>query len=149
MNWRINGDVKIEMENVDQARLVIVTFSMEAIAQLCLGLSMLWHRLVESLSLQGSGITLVFGQCGSDGDARALVTWKARGATLKLSSTELEYWLCFFLRGVRDGMAEVDHIDVEADPSSGSELPGFFVLKVPNAAPPVSAEEARRRLGLE
>jgi hypothetical protein len=148
MNWRIKGDVKIEMEDVDNSRLVIVTFSTEAIAQLCLGLSMLWHRLVESLSLQGSGVTLVFGRCGSDGDARALVSWKDRGAALKLSSKELEYWLCFFLRGVRDGMAEVDHIDVEADPSSSAELPGFFVLKVPNAAPPVSAEEARQRLGL-
>jgi hypothetical protein len=149
MNWQINGDVSIEMEDVDQERLVIVTFSDKAVAQLCLGLSMLWHRLVESVSLQGSGVTLGVGRADSDGDARAMVTWKNRRASLRLSAKELEYWLCFFLRGVRDGMAEVDHIDVEADSSSSAELPGFFVLKVPNAAPPVSAEEARRRLGME
>jgi len=149
MNWRINGDVKIEVEDVDLERLVVVTFSPEAIPQLCLGLSMLWHRLVESVSLQGSGFALNVGRAESDGDARAVVTWKHRGAAVRLSAKEHEYWLCFFLRGVRDGMAEVDHIDVEADSSSSTEPAGFFVLKVPNAAPPVSAEEARRRLGMK
>lgn len=148
MNWKINGDTKIDMTDVDQARLVIITFTPEAVVQLCLGLSMLWHRLVESVSLQGSGVTLVFGRCESNETARALVAWKGRGASLQLSSQELEYWLSFFLRGFRDGMAEVDHIDVETDSPSSTEPSGFFVLKVPDAVPPVSAEEARRRLGL-
>jgi hypothetical protein len=66
-----------------------------------------------------------------------------------LSPTELEYWLTFFLAYFRDGVGEVDHIDLDLTASGVKDTPGLFLtLAVPQASPPLSEEQARRRLGL-
>jgi hypothetical protein len=54
----------------------------------------------------------------------------------------------FCLRTVRNGAAEVDHLDIDASPTEASGKLGNFVLRFPVATAPVSEEEARRRLGL-
>ena len=65
---------------------------------------------------------------------------------VRLGLRELERWTFFFLRYYRDGMAEVDHIDTSARWDYGGECD--LTLKVSKYTPPVSEEEARRRLGL-
>lgn len=65
---------------------------------------------------------------------------------VEIAQVELERWQAFFLKYYRDGVAEVDHFDVSGLSSDGSSCE--LVVKVGNAAPPVSGEEARRRLGL-
>jgi hypothetical protein len=47
---------------------------------------------------------------------------------------------------VRDGMAEVDHIDLELTRQTHEAVD--LCIMYPSSAPPVSPEEARRRLGL-
>jgi len=54
--------------------------------------------------------------------------------------------LHFFLRTIRDGSAEVDHVDVDAVAENGTAT--SVVLKFPAHAAPVSADEVRRRLGI-
>lgn len=52
----------------------------------------------------------------------------------------------FLLKTVRDGSAEVDHVDIEALDQSGAGTTVAF--KLPTSRPPLSPEETRRRLGL-
>jgi hypothetical protein len=51
---------------------------------------------------------------------------------------------CFFLRYFRDGFAEVDHVDIDDTANAG----GYLTFVVSEFAPPVSPDEAKRRLGL-
>lgn len=66
---------------------------------------------------------------------------------VSLGRIALEAWLVFFLKYYRDGRAEVDHLDFEAAWDTGDACD--FTLKVALHKPPVSADEARRRLGLD
>lgn len=77
---------------------------------------------------------------------RARCAWKEQSLKVMLSQAELEYWMSFFLKYYRDGVAEVDHLDVEADSARGEVVD--IIVKVSQAAPPVTDAEARRRLGL-
>jgi hypothetical protein len=83
------------------------------------------------------------------GPVRDRATAESRPGLLALilSETELEYWRSYFLRYYREGAADVDHIDVEA--TSIRPAGGVIDLRVrvARAVPPVSPEEARRRLG--
>ena len=54
----------------------------------------------------------------------------------------------FFLTYFRDGIAAVDHVDVQAiTGEDGQEC--YITFMVPESAPPVSSAEARKRLGLK
>jgi hypothetical protein len=55
-------------------------------------------------------------------------------------------WLSFFLKYYRDGMAEVDHMDVEANDTRNSESVIDLVVKVAHARPPISEDQLRWRL---
>lgn len=67
--------------------------------------------------------------------------------TLAVSPTELNYWQVFFLRAWSDGAAAVDHIDLDI-PRGPSAMAGLFVKVIANQSnPPLTAEEARERLG--
>ena len=66
---------------------------------------------------------------------------------IKVSSEELEYWLTFFMGLYRDGVATVNHIDV--DLLSSDTIRSTLTLEVLEVAEPVSEIEAKRRLGLD
>lgn len=78
---------------------------------------------------------------------RAIAERTADRLTLTLSDTELGYWLLYFLRYYRDGVADVNHIDLEAASNAPSGGVVDVRVRVARAVPPVSPEEARRRLG--
>jgi hypothetical protein len=116
---------------------------------LTIGLCLLWNKLVSRLDVVDAGDQFVLQlSTGSiPGDCRATVTWEKNSALLVLSETELKALMFFCLRSARDGLAEVDHVDIEAEPAVAGGRSGSFVLKFPTAKPPVSANQARRRLG--
>jgi hypothetical protein len=66
---------------------------------------------------------------------------------VSLGRIALEVCLVYFLKYYRDGLADVDHLDFEATWDTGDACD--FSLKVALHKPPVSAEEARKRLGLD
>ena len=113
-----------------------------------LGLALLHEELIDKLSLRPSTgrWTLRLHRSGRACDSR-LSRYGEQRLELALSQLELERWLVFFLKYHRDGQAEVDHLDVETTWTTG--VPCDLVLKVSQFAAPVSADEARRRLGLE
>jgi hypothetical protein len=67
---------------------------------------------------------------------------------LRLGGTQLELLEVFTLRSIRDGAAEVDHIDLEVDFEGDAQKEWTFTLQFPAAAPLLSEDELRRRLGL-
>ncbi|AGA24786.1 hypothetical protein [Singulisphaera acidiphila] len=56
----------------------------------------------------------------------------------------LDYLRSFFARYYRDGVAEVDHVDIEVD----DPQMGYITVSVDEHLPPVSSDEVRRRLGI-
>ena len=64
---------------------------------------------------------------------------------LRLTRTELRAWLYFFLRAVRDGAPDANHFDCEL---RGGLAPVDLVVTAEGAKKPMTAEEARKRLGL-
>jgi hypothetical protein len=76
------------------------------------------------------------------------VRWHDKYIDLIISRTELDAWLHFFLMYYRDGIGDVDHIDVDVTSNQGGSKNLFLVLMIPEARPPVSEAEVRRRLGM-
>jgi hypothetical protein len=62
--------------------------------------------------------------------------------TVALCERDLDFVKHFYFRYYRDGMAEVDHIDIETDDGS------YLILSAEDSIPPVSSDEAKRRLGI-
>lgn len=149
MNWRIEKSCRIESTEIDHVKLWNVDLLEPAVSRLALGLCLLSNNLVAAMDLVGmSGDVLSISKHNKPGTYAARVAWRKKAALIELSPIELEALMTFCLLAVRDGVAQVDHVDIEATSARSGEQDGSFVLKFPQAAPPVSAEEARRRLGL-
>ena len=75
--------------------------------------------------------------------------WKAGSQSghfiISLTESALGYLRSFFARYYRDGVAEVDHIDIESDEPKF----GYITIGVDEHLQPVSSEEVKRRLGIE
>ena len=143
--------VTIEVDTRPEEDTVLVIFPPEAIVPWTLALCMLSRSLAESVTLSGAKQQCVV-RLDPDVEAgdRAQFRWRGPDRLeLDISPNELDFWEHFFLKYVRDGVAEVELIDLEATGDTGTEKKLFMMLKVPDAAPPVSAEEARRRLGMQ
>jgi len=61
---------------------------------------------------------------------------------LRLTTVQISFMLDYLLRTYRDGIADVDHIDIEVDNGD------YVIVRSPEARAPLSADEAKRRLGL-
>lgn|SRR5574341_94789 len=125
---------------------LVIEFSDESISDLCAGLFLLKEGLITSLSVsEKSGNGKLNIRTLTDND-QSQVTWEANTAQIKLNENDFEYCSHFFLKYYRDGIAEVDHIDIEyAGDDSGAAL-GYIVMKVSRYHPPGSAEELRQLL---
>ena len=118
----------------------------------CLELVLLERGLIDAtrVTAQDGSFSLVIKVAESIGDAEiGRVVWDNPSvAEVRLSRTEIERWVYFYLKFYRDQYGEVDHIDADLEGSGGS-TGVFLVLKVPQASPPRRAgPELRRRLGL-
>lgn len=130
---------------------VVIDIGEQAIATWCVELCMLEKRLIESLTVRSDSHDPFSLQIqNGPGDASgATVKWSDQRAKLCISRTELESWIAFFLTYYRDGIASVDHLDVDVPASGKDSTKGIFlVMRVSHALQPVSETEARRRLGL-
>lgn len=145
-------DATLQMRTIDGQNTAVFAPSSAAMGQLCIDLSLLWHQLVTRLVLECAerqhltiGVDEKFG--ASTG---AVGVWSPPSIRLTMSRTELERWLVFALKYCRDGMGEVDHIDLEARDSPNGERETVFVtFKVPTAKEPLSQEELRKLLRMK
>jgi len=67
---------------------------------------------------------------------------------MSLTHNDLDYILHFFLKYFRDGVADVDHIDLDVVSDSDSQQ-STIKFQVRDSIGPVSAKEAKKRLGLK
>ncbi len=151
MNWRLEKSCSIVVRSVGaDATDAILKVNLHAISldQVCIGLCLLREELIVTLDLVDTTakMTLRFERAGYKGSTEIK---SENGRTiLSLDQTELDRWMHFALRTVRDGAAEVDHIDLDAPMADQSGRAISVVVTFPSSLPPVSEEEARRRLGL-
>lgn len=132
----------VENLKVEGQSFLKVNVSNEVLRDWALSLELLHERLVEAM---------VFPCCGSftgielkiaDGNESEFRENKGR-LIISLSAQALDFVRHFFLRYYRDEVAEVDHIDIEN--SDG----GYITFFVDRFQPPVSANEVKRRLGID
>lgn len=147
MNRRTDDACEMEWKRFGTGDYLAVTLNAAALKDVCLGLCMLREQLVMSVELGAASKkeTLCIGR-QSGGVTSAVVRRDRDRTSVLLGEIDLEMLLHFFLRTARDGVAEVDHVDVEAFDRNGT--PTSVVLKFPAHAAPVSADEVRRRLGV-
>lgn len=78
---------------------------------------------------------------------RARGAWRGNTLQVAITATELEMWICFYCRYLRDGFAPVNHIDVEIDATENSQFTPFLILYAEDDAAPLDPAEAKRRQG--
>lgn len=132
---RSNGRVQIDFADAEPGRVALELALLRV--ELC-------DMVVVRTTSGRHVVRLLRGQVPTNASA----VWRDDRLELSLSSVALEGLLGFFLKYYRDGMADVDHVDLEA---RAPEVEGGIVdvmVRVGRSAPPVSGEEARKRLGL-
>ena len=149
MNKHLQLPVDIELVHHSGQTVLRLRFHREALRDWCLGLTLLSDALIENLSVTGEhgrkGVQVQLG-AKPDGVGPVRVSLKPDPMRVEITCNNMDYLQHFFLKYYRDGVAEVDHIDLQAiDMDSGEE--GIYVtFQVPDARPSVSAGEAERRL---
>jgi hypothetical protein len=78
---------------------------------------------------------------------RTQASFESNATRVRMTPDDLDYLLHFFLKYFRDGVAEVDHLDLDVESQTNNE-DSTITFKVPDSAQPLNAEEAKRRLGL-
>lgn len=139
------GVVKYASQPV--ARIVV---DRDGIVDWCLVLSLIRERLIDSALLVDIRTNKKLRVQLGSAERRTIAAPSQNGDRLDLvlAPTDLDYVLHGFLKYYRDGVAEVDHFDVQADFGTNSGADGYVTFVAPDAAPPVTEEEARRRLGI-
>ncbi|WP_431050324.1 hypothetical protein [Roseateles sp. L2-2] len=133
MNWRLAGTCSLTggEDGTFMPAGLKVRLLAGSLHQFCIGLCLLDKGLVESLDL-----------VESDSDRVLRLTAGARSTSvqsiknkivLSLDGTELERWVHFTLRTVRDGVAEVDHLDVDARVEGGEAEATTIVVVFPGS----------------
>lgn len=143
--------IPVVFESLDHAQesALFVKFDRGALRDWCLGLCLLHERLIDTLVVSNESgqksveINVVW---TAERGTRVQAELNKEKALMKVTETHLGYLLEFFLTYYRDGVAAVDHVDLQADIRGTKNKNGYIVFKVPDFVPPVTPEEAERRL---
>ena len=140
----------IKMNDSSTDRILIIDFGDSPIIEWCLELILLKEDLCDSISITDNDYKykIILSKTNNlPRNDRARINFQKDKIILEITNTELEYWINFFLKYYRDGLAEVDHFDIEVltNPNEKNIQINF---QVANYSLPVSEEEALKRLGL-
>lgn len=150
MKKHLHLPIRLELVRYPTQMALLVTFESEAILEWCLGLCMLKEGVIEALIVSGkrTETKLEIRKAAKNESASiSQASFESAATILMLPPPNLGYLLHFFLKYCRDGMGEVDHIDLEVD-SKTEKCESTITFNVPKAVPPMSAEECKKRLGL-
>ena len=78
--------------------------------------------------------------------AKASITFQTQCSDVRLTGNNVDYLCQFFLKYYRDGVAEVDHVDLEASNAETGDQEVYVTFQVSESKLPLSPEEAKRRL---
>jgi hypothetical protein len=149
MKKHLQLSLNVELVRYPQQTAFTISLNRESLRDWCLGLSLLKEDLIETLAVSAERGKRKFEielLASAGPTVRAQADFSSETTRLKITPNHADYLLHFFLKYYRDGAAEVDHVDVEAaSPDEGSEGT-YITFKVPDSSPPLSPEEAERRL---
>jgi hypothetical protein len=151
-NWTMNQHARlaIEIELVRHAEqnVLRLQFDREALRDWCLGLCLLKEGLVEAfivseLRAQGKKVNFVLEpQLG--GNAR--ITLNPQSSKVVMTKNNLDCLHRYFLKYYRDGVAEVDHLDLQAVDAETGDNEVYITFQVPESREPITPEKAKARL---
>jgi len=146
MNRQIFDACDLAWKRSNDDEYLVANLTARALQETALGLCMLQLDLLATVELRSiqNAETLRVGRQREAGRT-SVARQDPHRTTLLLSENDLERLAHFLLRTIRDGTAEVDHLDIDALDGRGRE--STVVLSFPTHAPPLSANDARRRLG--
>jgi hypothetical protein len=151
MRKRITLAVRIELVKYTGQTVLDIHVCKAALPDWCLGLCLLKEGLVDSLVVAenlGEKEIEIEVVRNSRERIKPEVDARPKGFHVLANIADVDYWLHFFLKYYRDGVAEAKHLDLEVVSLPDKEDGMYVTLEVDDAAPPVDAEETRRRLGL-
>jgi len=148
MNKHLRLPLDIERVQHPGQTVLRLSFHREALCDWCAGLSLLKEGLIETLTVteQREKGTKVQFLKESKVNGTDRVSFHADRSQVVMSGNSLDYAQHFFLKYYRDGLAEVDHIDLQAVDAETGNKEIYVTFRVPESVPPLTAEEARRRL---
>lgn len=138
--------VGLAVKRVSYQLGVMIDLTNVPIPEWCLNLCLLKEDLVDTLVFLIGKQKLKIEVENIQDSRRANVFLAPSQVHVKVDPVELEGWVDFFLKYYRDGVAQVDHIDVEALAISEESEDIYITFIVKDAVPPMSAEEARKIL---
>ena len=151
MKRRFIAVIEMSLDSKENVKYVRLSIPESSQTEFSLILTMLRYEVVEAIVIhnpEDSRSQLVEIQFDSQ-HVNASPTFAFENR-LKLTLTErdIDCWLTFFLRYCRDGVAEVDHLDLEAESISDDGTQLSIILAVENSQPSIPGDEARRLLGM-
>jgi len=146
MNQNSRLPIEITVVHYPGQKVLRLRFHRDAVPNWCLGLCLLKEGLVEAFTVieQGTKGAKAKFSVGSHLGARSYVTLGAQSSLVMMTRNNLDYVYDFFLKYYRDGVADVDHLDLEATTESGDEV--YITFQVPESKVPLSPAEAKKRL---
>lgn len=141
-------DVPLTVKTISGQTILDVDLNEIDLPGWCLALCLLKEALTEKIALTGRKKLTITQASAKQLSGRAILNITSEPMELAISPTELDYWLSFFLKYYRDGQAEVDHLDVEAELLPQRKETAYVILRVRDARPAVPSEEAKKILGL-
>jgi hypothetical protein len=150
MKKHLTLPISIEVIRHSSQVVVRVVVDPNALRDWCLSLCLLKEGLTEGLLISEARgkQKLEIETTGTPVDRlRAKLMLAADRTQLRVSHHDLGYLLHFFLKYYRDGIGEVDHLDLQAVSGEEGDMDCYATFIILTSRPPVSAEEAKRRLG--
>ena len=114
MNGTVKMPLELEVKRVSYQLGVMVDLKNVPMPDWCLNLCLLKEKLVDTLVFLIGKKKLKIEVDNIEDSRRANVFFAPNQVHVKVDPAELERWVDFFLMYYRDGVAQVDHIDVEA-----------------------------------
>jgi hypothetical protein len=141
----------VDIERVQHSGQTVLRLSLQrkGLCDWCVGLSLLKEGLIETLTVteqRGRGTKVQFLK-ESKVNRAVRVSFHAGRSQVVMTDNSIDYVQHFFLKYYRDGLAEVDHIDLQAVDAETGNSEIYVTFQVAESIPPVTGEEAKRRLG--
>ena len=128
-----------------------VGFQAPSIADFCLGLCLIKEGLASLVVVHDKSESVKLSlQIIRQASQQRRTSMKVKGQVVdvSMSANDMDCILHFFLKYIRDGKAEVDHLDIEIQSDDNYPDPTLTV-RAPQWVEPVGLDEAKHRLGLQ
>jgi hypothetical protein len=145
MKRRVELPIALDDRRISCQRVITIDLEAVPMDEWCLNLCLLKEGLVDAVTFAGKGRLRIEVDQTIERARRARARSESDQVNLYVHPEELDFWVSFFLKAYRDGMAEAGHIDVEAASIPDNEEI-YVTFLAGKSAPPMPGEEARKIL---